>query len=139
MPPSHDATKSVGQWNTGRIVCKGSVVQHWLNGEKVIGFDYSDPKWKAEVEMLELRGGNLKARGAYLQLQDHGDPVWYRNFRLKTLNESDKIDTSVVVPAMLSKEQIAAEKKKLEGIVARRNKQKEKAKAKKENKKADQK
>ena len=32
MAPSHDATKPVGQWNTGRIVCKGSVIQHWLNG-----------------------------------------------------------------------------------------------------------
>ena len=31
MQPSKDATKPVGQWNSGRVVCKGTVVQHWLN------------------------------------------------------------------------------------------------------------
>ena len=32
MQPSEDVTRPVGQWNTARIVCKGSVIQHWLNG-----------------------------------------------------------------------------------------------------------
>ncbi|NQT17021.1 MAG: DUF1080 domain-containing protein, partial [Planctomycetes bacterium] len=73
MAPSHDATKPVGQWNTGRIICHGTVIQHWLNGQKVIGFDYADPKYAENVELLRLRGGDLRARGAQLSLQDHGD------------------------------------------------------------------
>ncbi len=121
MQPSRDATKPVGQWNTGRIVCKGTVVQHWLNGEKVIGFDYTDPKYKFNVDMLRDRGGSLEARGAFLSLQDHGDPVWYRNIRIRKLSADDQIDRSPVVPEKLSEEVLAAEKKKLEGIVARRN------------------
>ncbi len=28
MAPSHDATAPVGEWNAGRIVCKGSIIQH---------------------------------------------------------------------------------------------------------------
>ena len=31
MQPSEDATKPVGEWNEGRVVCKGSVIEHWLN------------------------------------------------------------------------------------------------------------
>ena len=85
MQPSRDATKPVGEWNTGRIVCKGTVVQHWLNGEKVVGFDYTDPEWAFNVDLLKKRGGNLDARGAHLSLQDHGDPVRYRNIKVLRL------------------------------------------------------
>ncbi|MEM0897334.1 MAG: family 16 glycoside hydrolase, partial [Verrucomicrobiota bacterium] len=43
IQPSEDATKPVGEWNTGKVICKGTIVQHWLNGKKVIHFDYADP------------------------------------------------------------------------------------------------
>lgn len=128
MQPSKDVTNPVGEWNQGRIVCKGTVVQHWLNGKKVVGFDYTDPKWKFNVDMLKQRGGNLEARGANLSLQDHGDPVWYRNIRLRELSADDEIDRSEVTPATIAPDVLEAEAKKLKGIVERRNKQKTKTK-----------
>ncbi len=120
VQPSKDMTKPVGQWNTGRVICKGSVIQHWLNGEKVIHIDYKDPKWASNVEMLRQRGGNLEARGANLSLQDHGDPVWYRNLRLRELQETDTLDMTEVAPAMIPASALEAEKKKLAGIIKRR-------------------
>lgn len=116
MPPAKDATRAVGEWNEGRIVCKGSVIQHWLNGEKVVDFDYTNPKWAAEVELLRLRGGNLPARGAFLSLQDHGDLVWYRSIRLRTIPESEKLQSENITPgqvpeAMLEKERHFVETK----------------------------
>ena len=36
MAPAPDATRPHGEWNTGRSVCKGSVVQHRPHGQKVI-------------------------------------------------------------------------------------------------------
>ena len=126
MQPSSDQTKPVGQWNTGRVVCKGTVVQHWLNGTKVVGFDYADPKYKFNVEMLDQRGGDLEARGANLNLQDHGDPVWYRNIRMRELSGETPIDGSAVTPQPLSDEIIEAERVKLEGIVARKRAAQEK-------------
>ena len=125
MQPSKDMTKPVGQWNAGRVVCKGTIVQHWLNGEKVIHLDYKDPKWEFNVEMLKQRGGNLEARGANLSLQDHGDPVWYRNIRIKELAASDPIDMKPVTPAQLAPEVQEAERKKLAGIVQRREQAKQ--------------
>ena len=92
MAPSHDATRPVGEWNHGAIICKGSVIQHWLNGKKVIGFDYKDKEWAWNVDLLDKRGGKLAARGAFLSLQDHGDPVWYRGIKLRELKADDKID-----------------------------------------------
>ncbi len=128
MAPSEDATKPVGQWNQGRIVCKGTIVQHWLNGKKVIHMDYADPKWAWNVELLNKRGGDLAARGGHLSLQDHGDPVSYRNIKLLALKKESHINMKPVEPAKISAEVLAAEKKKIDSIVAGR-KQREAARA----------
>jgi len=122
MAPSHDATKPVGEWNEGRIVCKGTIIQHWLNGKKVIHFDYSDSKWAFNVDMLEKRGAKLPARGANLSLQDHGDPVWYQAIKLRTLPANEKLNMDEVNPEKIADEVLEAERKKLEGIVNRRKK-----------------
>ncbi|MCP4786396.1 MAG: DUF1080 domain-containing protein [Fuerstiella sp.] len=122
MAPSHDATRPVGNWNTGRVICKGTVVQHWLNGKKVIDLDYADTKWAWNVELLRKRGGDLTARGAHLSLQDHGDPVWYRGIKLRELGEDDKLDRTPITPQEIPAGVLQAEKTKLEGIIERRNK-----------------
>lgn len=131
VQPSHDATKAVGEWNAGRIVCKGTVVQHWLNGEKVVGFDYADPANAFHVDLLTKRGGDLTARGANLSLQDHGDAVWYRSIRMRPLGDEDELDLTPVTPEELSADVLAAEATKLEGIVKKREAAKAKAGAKK--------
>jgi len=120
IAPSRDVTKPVGEWNSGRIVCKGSIVQHWLNGEKVIDFDYSDKKWAFEVELLKQRGAKLSARGANLNLQDHGDPVSYRLIRLRIIPEDEKLKHTDVTPAEIPADILEAERKKLDGILKRR-------------------
>jgi hypothetical protein len=137
MQPSHDATNPVGEWNDGRIVCKGTVVQHWLNGLKVVDLDYSDKQWKFNVDLLKARGGDLKARGAKLSIQDHGDPVWYRGIKLREIDKSEKLDQTDLTPGKIPAAILAAEKKKLDGIVARRKAAADKAKAKKAEPKAD--
>jgi hypothetical protein len=128
MAPSKDATKPVGQWNTGRIICKGTVIQHWLNGQKVIDFDYTDPKYAENVELIRLRGADLAARGAYLQLQDHGDPVWYRGIKLRSLGDDEQLDRTPVTPQPIPEDVLKAERVKLEQILKRRQ---QKARAKK--------
>ncbi len=50
----------------------GTVIEHWLNGERVLSFDSADPKWKWYVDLLAIRGGDLSGRGGRLSLQDHG-------------------------------------------------------------------
>lgn len=109
MAPSKDATKPFGEWNEGRVVCKGTVVQHWLNGEKVIDFDYTDPRWAREIELLRIRGADLSARGGKLWLQDHGADVWFRALRWRVIPKREELTRSdftpmPVPPAALEKE-----------------------------------
>jgi hypothetical protein len=85
MAPSKRVARPFGEWNTARILCKGSVIEHWLNGERVLSFDYADPKWSREVGLLRIRGGDLTGRGGKLWLQDHGQDVAFRNLRWRTL------------------------------------------------------
>ncbi len=131
MAPSHDATRPVGEWNEGRVICKGTVVQHWLNGQKVIDMDYADPQWAWNVALLQNRGGDLTARGAHLSLQDHGDPVWYRNIRLRKLKDADQLDTTPIQPAEVPVEAMADEQLKLQRIMAGRARQQRNAARKK--------
>jgi len=123
VAPSRDVTRPVGQWNEGRIVCQGTVIQHWLNGVKVIDLDYADPRWAKEVELLRQRGGRLADRGAYLSLQDHGDPVWYRNLRLRELPKTEPLDRTPVTPAVVPPEALAHEQEILARIQKQRAKQ----------------
>jgi hypothetical protein len=109
MAPSKDATRPVGEWNEGRIVGKGTVIQHWLNGEAVIDFDYADPKWKRELEILDARGGKLTPRGANLRLQDHGQDVSFRRIRMRTIPADEQLTRYAftplpIPPAALEKE-----------------------------------
>ena len=94
MAPSKDATKPLGEWNTARIVGKDTVIQHWLNEEKVLDFDYTDPKWAKEVELLRIRGADLSKRGANIKLQDHGQDVWFRNLRWRSIPAEEKVNAS---------------------------------------------
>ena len=109
MAPSRDATRALGEWNEGRVVSKGTVIQHWLNGAAVMDFDYTDPRWAKEIELLRIRGANLAARGAFLRLQDHGADVWFRNLRLRAIPPEEKLarfpfTPMPVPPAALEKE-----------------------------------
>lgn len=91
MAPSKDATRPVGSWNTARVICKGTVIEHWLNGHRVLSFDYADTKWSWYVRLLAIRGGDLTGRGGQLWLQDHGQDVWFRHLRWRAIPESEKL------------------------------------------------
>lgn len=117
MPPSKDATRPFGEWNEGRIVCKGSIIQHWLNGEKVVDFDYADPRWAGEVEVLRKRGGDLKARGGNLWLQDHGQPVWFRNLRWRIIPAEEKLTSENIKPMPIPEAALKKETERLDKMV----------------------
>ncbi|MCA8995972.1 MAG: FAD-dependent oxidoreductase [Planctomycetaceae bacterium] len=91
MAPSKDATKPFGQWNSGRVKCKGTVIEHWVNGDRVLSFDYADPKWAEMVKLLKIRGADLDSRGGKLWLQDHGQDVWFRNLRWREIPNEESV------------------------------------------------
>lgn len=115
MAPSKDATKPFGEWNTGRIKCKGTVIEHWVNGERVLSFDYKDPKWAEEVELLRIRGADLDARGGKLWLQDHGHDVWFRNLRMREIPREEEVTADPdFVPMPVTGEALKKEQERVE-------------------------
>ncbi len=122
MAPSKDATKPLGEWNEGRVICKGSVIQHWLNGEKVIDFDYTDPKWAKEIELLRIRGADLSARGGKLWLQDHGADVWFRNLRMRVIPADEKLTRSDFTPMPIPQAALVKENARVQSMLKAKNK-----------------
>src|SRR5262249_14666881 len=72
------------------------------------------------VELLRIRGGKLSDRGAYLHLQDHGDPVWYRNIKLRVIGKDEKLERSDVTPMPIPEASLKYEKEFVEKALKRR-------------------
>lgn len=88
MSSSVENVRPVGQWNEVLIVVRGNVVQHWQNGEKVIETTMWDDNWAALIADSKFATwpGFGKSKVGHLALQDHTDPVWFRNLKVRRLD-----------------------------------------------------
>ena len=81
--------KPVGEWNQAKLLVNKGLVEHWLNGEKVVEYHLWTPEWKEMVAGSKFPQFNPDwvnvADEGFIGLQDHGDAVWYRNIRIKKL------------------------------------------------------
>jgi hypothetical protein len=68
-------------------VVRGSQVEHWLNGQRVVSYELGSADWTAKVaasKFAQWPGYGRAARG-HIALQDHGDRVAFRHIRLREL------------------------------------------------------
>jgi hypothetical protein len=88
-PPSRDATKPIGSWNETRIVARGSHVEHWLNGVKVVEYELWSDDWNRRVQASKFKdfAHYGRAHKGHLGLQDHGDRVAYRNIKIREIKK----------------------------------------------------
>lgn len=86
-PGEKKELKPVGEWNQSRIVSKSGKIEHWLNGEKVLEFDWNDPALRADVKKSKFgEHATFMAKDeGHIVFQHHGEEVWYRNIRVKRL------------------------------------------------------
>lgn len=86
-PNEKKKVKPVGQWNTTRIVVKGTKIEHWLNGEKIVEADTASEDWKKRIARSKYRPvKNFAPTGpTKIMLQDHGSEVWFRNITIRPL------------------------------------------------------
>ena len=89
VAPSEDMTLPVGKWNRTLITVnhkagRGSVQ---LNGKTIVEFPLDKAEWDAMVAKSKFAGweGFSKFRTGKIGLQDHGDPVAFRNIKIKPL------------------------------------------------------
>jgi hypothetical protein len=86
-PPLARAAKPVGQWNRTRIVVDRGHVQHWLNDTKTADYVMWTDEWTKLVSTGKWKDypGYGRARKGRIGLQDHGNQVWFRNIKVRTI------------------------------------------------------
>jgi hypothetical protein len=80
VPPSHEALKPIGEWNTIRITAKGRQITVELNGIKTVDANLDDYKEAAEKDHPGLK----RVKG-HVGLQSHSNRVEFRNIYIKEL------------------------------------------------------
>lgn len=83
--PATKPVKPTGEWNTAHIVSKGTKVEHWLNGVKLLEFDRASDAFAKLVAVSKYKDyvGFGQAKSGHLLLQDHGNTVFFRNIKVK--------------------------------------------------------
>ena len=79
--------KPVGEWNTARIVVNGPLVEHWLNGQKMLEYELWSPEWEAQYKASKFRDYPAYGRTQRgpIGLQDHGHRVSFRNIKIRPI------------------------------------------------------
>ena len=86
--PSDDKPlRPAGEWNTSRILVRGTHGEHWLNGKKVVEYEFNSTDLFERIERTKFKrvpGFGFKGPG-HIALTHHNHPVWYRNIKIKAL------------------------------------------------------
>lgn len=86
---STPAGKPDGEWNKMVITCQGSKVKVVLNDKEVLNIDLND--WNTAKKNPDGSKNKFKTalkdlpRTGHIGFQYHGQPVWYRNVKIKKL------------------------------------------------------
>jgi len=85
--PVRDVTRPIGQWNDVRLLVAGAKVEHWLNGVKVVEYELWSPAWESLVKGSKFvtMPAYGRAKRGRIALQNHGDPVWFRNITIRPM------------------------------------------------------
>jgi hypothetical protein len=85
--PREKYVNGYDQWNRARIVVNGNIVQHFLNGIKVVEYNRGTQMWRALVAYSKYKDWPNFGEHEYgnILLQDHGNEVKFRSIKIKEL------------------------------------------------------
>jgi hypothetical protein len=87
LPPKGKTLAPDGQFNRSRILVRGNHAEHWLNGVKVVEFEWGSDALKAAVAQSKFKNTPEWGRDprGHIALQDHHDEIWFRNVKVRDL------------------------------------------------------
>jgi len=87
-PSPEGHLKPLGEWNSTRIIAKGSHVEHWLNGFKLLEYEFGSPDWLSRVKGSKFSAWPHYglAKSGHIGLQgDHLGTLAFRSIRIREL------------------------------------------------------
>jgi hypothetical protein len=86
-PSPAGVVKRAGEWNAVRLEVNGTHVEQWLNGVRVVEYEFGSPDWAARVAASKFAPHPHYGKNTvgHIGLQDHGDWVAYRNIQIRVL------------------------------------------------------
>ncbi len=87
-----DTTNPAGEWNSFILKCQKTPAgtykcEHWMNGEKYVEYEIGSDDWNERLAKSKFAKweGFGTADAGHICLQDHNDPVSFRNIKIKVL------------------------------------------------------
>lgn len=87
-PAPEGVVQPYDHWNRTRIIVKGAHVEHWLNGKKIVEYDFGSPDWKAKVAASKFSAYphyGLASTGLIGLQGDHPGALSVRRIRIREL------------------------------------------------------
>jgi hypothetical protein len=85
--PPPGASRPAGSWNHARLRVEPGRIRQWLNGKLTADVPYGDAAWRTKVAASKF--AKMPLFGTFpsgaIGLQDHGEPVTFRNIKLRQL------------------------------------------------------
>lgn len=87
IPCSEETVKPAGEWNSARIRTVDGFTEFWLNGTKVVEFTMFDDNWNEMIANSKFKQwpGFGQYKKGHICLQDHNDPIQFRNIKIREL------------------------------------------------------
>lgn len=85
--PANKPDATMNEWHTSKIVVRQPVIEHWLDGKKVMETDRTSQAFKAGFEDSKFTPfpQYTTIQQGRILLQDHGHTVAFRNIKIKEL------------------------------------------------------
>jgi acetyl esterase/lipase len=79
--------KPLGEFNISRIVVKGNHTEHWLNGVKVLEYEFGSKELAEGYNKSKFNKypGFIEKRSSGIVLQNHTEEAWFRNIKIRKL------------------------------------------------------
>jgi acetyl esterase/lipase len=98
IAPQNSVLKSPGTFNTSRIVVNGNHAEHWLNGVKVVDYDFGSKELEEGFKKSKFNKypGFIEKRPSGIVIQNHTEEAWFRNLKIRELKPgTGEIDKSL--------------------------------------------
>jgi hypothetical protein len=88
-PAPAGVVKPADEWNSSRIVARGTHVEHWLNGQKLLEYEVGSPDWETRLKASKFATWTKYGRlpKGHIGIQgDHEGELSIRNMRIRPLS-----------------------------------------------------